>query len=86
MVVQGGEDGTSRYEIAPAFAQPTRSSQVLGWYTTRGSYVAGPRQRNGASPYSTQPGKWIADENQSIVHFDIGSRLSSSCFRKFEST
>ena len=30
-------EGTSRYEIAPAFFQPSRKSHVLGWYTTSGS-------------------------------------------------
>jgi hypothetical protein len=30
-------DGTSRQEIDPDFFQPSRSSQVLGWYTTSGS-------------------------------------------------
>jgi hypothetical protein len=30
-------EGTSRYEIEPAFFQPSRNSHVLGWYTTSGS-------------------------------------------------
>jgi hypothetical protein len=30
-------EGTSRYEIEPAFFHPSRKSQVFGWYTTSGS-------------------------------------------------
>ena len=30
-------EGTSRYEIEPAFFQPSRKSHVFGWYTTSGS-------------------------------------------------
>jgi len=50
--VEGSEiyslaDGTSRYEIVPVFFQPSLNNQVLGWYTMRGSYVSGPRHKNG---------------------------------------
>src|SRR4051812_32876261 len=69
--------GTSWHEIDPDFFQPSRSSQVLGWYTTSGSYVAGPRHRNASSPYSAQPGNIAALENQSTVQLDIGARWSS---------
>jgi hypothetical protein len=30
-------EGTSRYEIEPAFFQPSRNNHVFGWYTTSGS-------------------------------------------------
>ena len=70
-------DGTSQQEIVPDFFQPSRSSHVLGWYTTSGSYVAGPRHRKGSSPYSAQPVNVAALENQSIVHPDTGARRSS---------
>jgi len=73
-------DGTSRQEIDPAFFQPSLNSHVLGWYTTSGSYVSGPRHKNGSSPYSAQPGNIAALENQSILHVDIGVTRSSWCF------
>src|ERR1043166_1256993 len=80
-------EGTSCAEIGgPPRCQPTRSSQVRGWYVISGSYVSGQRQKNAASPYSAQPGNMIALENQSIVHWDIGAVRSSWCFRQFDTT
>src|SRR5262245_28824802 len=79
-------DGTSRTEIGPCIFQLSRNSHVRGWYTISGSYVSGPRHRNGSSPYSAQPGNMIAVENQSIVQLDIGATRSSSCFLQFDIT
>jgi hypothetical protein len=78
-----GAEGTSRTEIAgPPRLYPSRRSQVRGWYTISGSYVGGPRRKNGWSPYSAQPGNIAAVEYQSIFHVRVASARSSLCLRQ----